>query len=142
MDQRKRVFSGLGLVAMITVQVLTGGIATSAEKAGADAKQGQRQLRHIVMFKFKEGASAKQVKAIEDAFRALPKKIDTITGFEWGTDVSVEDLADGFTHCFCVTFKTQEGLKAYLPHEAHQSFVALLKPHLDKVLVFDYWARK
>jgi len=54
----------------------------------------------------------------------------------------VEDLADGFTHCFFVTFKTQEGLKAYLPHEAHQDFVALLKPHLDKVLVFDYWARK
>ena len=142
MNQRERFIAGIALAAMITACALTGGSAISAGKAGADAKNDHRQLRHIVMFKFKEGASAKQVKVIEDAFRALPKKIDTITGFEWGTDVSVEDLADGFTHCFCVTFKTQEGLKTYLPHAAHQAFVALLTPHLDKVLVFDYWTRK
>ena len=142
MNQQKRYIAGIALASMITVCVLTGGNATSAVKARADAKDDQRQLRHVVMFKFKETASAKQVKAIEDAFRSLPKKINTISGFEWGTDVSVEDLADGFTHCFFVTFKTQEGLKEYLPHEAHQAFVALLKPHLDKVLVFDYWARK
>lgn len=142
MDQRKRFIAGMGLVAIITLCLLPDGNVTSAGKARVDAKNAQRQLRHVVMFKFKQSASAKQVKSIEDAFRALPTKIDTISGFEWGTDVSVEDLADGFTHCFFVTFKTQEGLKAYLPHEAHQAFVALLKPHLDKALVFDYWARK
>jgi hypothetical protein len=142
MGERKRWMVAMSLVALMACAVFTDGFTTPAAKAGADTKKEQRQLRHVVLFKFKESASAKQVKAIEDAFRALPTKIDTISGFEWGTDVSVEDLADGFTHCFFVTFKTQEGLKAYLPHEAHQDFVALLKPHLDKVLVFDYWARK
>jgi len=142
MGERKRWMVATSLVALMACAVFTDGFTTPAAKAGADTKKEQRQLRHVVLFKFKESASAKQVKAIEDAFRALPTKIDTISGFEWGTDVSVEDLADGFTHCFFVTFKTQEGLKAYLPHEAHQDFVALLKPHLDKVLVFDYWARK
>ena len=142
MGERKRWMVAMSLVALMACAVFTDGFTTPAAKAGADTKKEQRQLRHGVLFKFKESASAKQVKAIEDAFRALPTKIDTISGFEWGTDVSVEDLADGFTHCFFVTFKTQEGLKAYLPHEAHQDFVALLKPHLDNVLVFDYWARK
>ena len=142
MGEQKRWMVAMSLVALMACAVFTDGFTTPAAKAGADTKKEQRQLRHVVLFKFKESASAKQVKAIEDAFRALPTKIDTISGFEWGTDVSVEDLADGFTHCFFVTFKTQEGLKAYLPHEAHQDFVALLKPHLDKVLVFDYWARK
>ena len=83
MDQQKRCIAGIALASMITVCVLTGGIATSAGKARADSKQDQRQLRHVVMFKFKESASAKQVEAIEDAFRTLPKKIDTISGFEW-----------------------------------------------------------
>ena len=142
MGERKRWMVAMSLVALMACAVFTDGFTTPAAKAGADTKKEQRQLRHVVLFKFKESASAKQVKAIEDAFRALPTKIDTISGFEWGTDVSVEELADGFTHCFFVTFKTQEGLKAYLPHKAHQDFVALLKPHLDKVLVFDYWARK
>ena len=142
MGEQKRWMVAMSLVAIMACCVFTDSFTTPTAKAGADTKKEQRQLRHVVLFKFKESASAKQVKAIEDAFRALPTKIDTISGFEWGTDVSVEDLADGFTHCFFVTFKTQEGLKAYLPHKAHQDFVALLKPHLDKVLVFDYWARK
>ena len=142
MGEQKRWMVAISLVAIMACCVFTDSFTTPTANAGADTKKAQRQLRHVVLFKFKESASAKQVKAIEDAFRALPTKIDTISGFEWGTDVSVEDLADGFTHCFFVTFKTQEGLKAYLPHQAHQDFVALLKPHLDKVLVFDYWARK
>ncbi|MFP6617765.1 MAG: Dabb family protein [Pirellulaceae bacterium] len=141
MKSSTRQVPGLGM-AMIAMVVMTCGMAISDDKGAAKSKQDQRQLRHVVMFKFKEGTSASQVKTIEDAFRGLTGKIDTIVDFEWGTDVSVEDLADGFTHCFLVTFHTQAGLNAYLPHEAHQGFVAVLKPHLDKVLVVDYWARK
>ena len=29
----------------------------------------------------------------------------------------------------------------YLPHPAHKEFGAILGPHLDDVLVIDYWAR-
>ena len=141
MKSSTRQAPGLG-IAMMAMVVMTCGMAIPDDKGAAKGKQHQRQLRHVVMFKFKEGTSASQVKTIEDAFRGLPAKIDTVVDFEWGTDVSVEDLADGFTHCFLVTFHTQAGLNAYLPHEAHQGFVAVLKPHLDKVLVVDYWARK
>ena len=95
-------------------------------------------FRHAVFFKFKDDASAESVKAIEDAFAALPSKIDTIIDYEWGTSQSVEGLNDGFTHCFFVTFKDQAGLETYIPHPAHEAFVALLKPSLDKVFVFDY----
>ena len=107
------------------------------------AKAGEEKvLRHVVMFKFKDDAKAEDVKKIEDAFAALPSKIDTILDFEWGTDVSVENKAQGFTHCFLVTFKDQAGIEAYLPHAAHQEFVSILRPQLDKVLVFDYWAKR
>ena len=34
----------------------------------------------------------------------LPSKIDAIKDFEWGTNNSPENLAQGFTHCFFVTF--------------------------------------
>ena len=42
-------------------------------------------LRHVVMFKFKDGTTAEQVKKVEDAFRKLPTQIKEIKGFEWGT---------------------------------------------------------
>ena len=97
--------------------------------------------RHVVFFKFKDDASAEAVKGIEQAFVELSKKVDTVTGFEWGTNVSPEGLNDGFTHCFLVTFKDKAGLEVYLPHPEHEAFVAKLKPLLDKVCVVDYVAQ-
>jgi hypothetical protein len=94
--------------------------------------------RHVVLFKFKDAATPDQVKAVEATFKALPSKIDTITGFEWGTNISPEGKDQGFTHCFFVTFKDKAGLEAYLPHPAHKEFGSLLRPILDKVLVVDY----
>lgn len=97
--------------------------------------------RHVVFFKFKDGAKPEEVKAIEDAFIALAKKVDTVKAFEWGTNVSPEGLNDGFTHCFLVTFADKAGLEVYLPHDAHKEFVSKLKPLLDKACVLDYVAK-
>jgi hypothetical protein len=99
-------------------------------------------LRHVVLFKFKDTSSSREIREIEDAFRALPRKIDAIYDFEWGTDVSVENLQQGFTHCFLVTFRSEDDRAAYLPHPAHKQFGKMLGPHLDKVLVIDYWSEK
>ena len=98
-------------------------------------------FRHVVCFKFKDGTPEAKVKEIEESFAALKSKIDTLIDFEWGHSDSVEGLNDGFTHCFVGTFKDKAGLEAYLPHPAHQEFVAMLKPHLDKVFVIDYQAK-
>lgn len=99
-----------------------------------------KQLRHVVLFQFKDETTDEQIQNIASAFRALPQKIDVIRAFEWGTDVSVEGKADGFTHCFFLTFGSEADRDAYLPHPAHREFGAILRPHLAKVLVFDYWA--
>ena len=98
--------------------------------------------RHVVFFKFKDSASPEQVQGIEKAFIELAGKIDTVKGFEWGTNVSPVGLNDGFTHCFFVTFADKAGLDVYLPHAEHQVFVGKLKPLLDKVCVVDYVAKK
>jgi hypothetical protein len=97
--------------------------------------------RHIVLFKFKDDAPAAEVQKVEKAFSALKGKIDLIQDYEWGTNVSPEGKADGFTHCFFVTFKTKADLEAYIPHPEHQKFVAGLKGLIDKVLVVDYVAK-
>jgi hypothetical protein len=86
-------------------------------------------------------SSAEDVERIALAFTALPSQIDGIIDFEWGSNVSIEGKADGFTHCFFVTFRDEAARNAYLPHPAHTAFGQLLRGHLDKVLVLDYWAR-
>ncbi len=106
------------------------------------ASAADAPYRHVVFFKFKDTTTPEQVQGIEKAFGELATKINTVTGFEWGTNVSPEGLNDGFTHCFFVTFKDKAGLETYLPHAEHQAFVSKLKPLLDKVCVLDYVAKK
>ena len=124
-----------------------GGIVAAAmishqSSATAQDASTAAPLRHVVLFKFKADATKEQIQEVITGFEALPKKIDGITAFEYGTDVSPEGLADGFTHCFLVTFKDSKSRDAYLPHAAHKEFVALALPKIDKVLVVDYLARK
>ncbi|WP_162273929.1 Dabb family protein [Mariniblastus fucicola] len=103
--------------------------------------ESEKSLRHVVMFAFNDDASKEQIAEVESAFAALPEKIDTITGFEWGTNNSPEGLNDGLTHCFLVTFDSEAGRAEYLPHPAHKAFVDILKPILKKAVVIDYWTK-
>ena len=103
------------------------------------SQPSHRVLRHVVLFAFNETATPDQLQAIEQAFTALPAQIAEIEAYEWGTDVSVENLADGYTHCFLVTFASLPDRDTYLVNPAHQAFVAMLQPHLAKALVIDYW---
>jgi lysophospholipase L1-like esterase len=101
----------------------------------------QKLLRHVVLFDFKDETTEAQIQEIVDEFGKLPSKIETIVGYEAGTDVSVEDKAMGFTHGFVVSFRNEKGRDAYLPHPAHQEFVKLVMPKVEKVLVFDFYAK-
>lgn len=95
-------------------------------------------IRHLVLLRFKPEATAPQVAAIVDAFAALREQIGGVRTLEHGTDVSPEGLARGYTHAFLLSFDDAAARDAYLPHPAHQAFVAQLQPALAEVLVFDY----
>lgn len=120
--------------------VLAMGLAAAGCSSTSDCCGGPSRgvVRHVVLLKFKDAASPDQVKAVEEKFRALKARIPQIQDLEWGTNVSPENHAQGFTHCFFLTFKDAAARDAYLPHPAHKEFGASLGPVLDKVLVVDY----
>ena len=96
------------VVAFLVCMVLA--VPSSADKAVKKEKSPQLgKLRHVVLFKFKDGTTEKQVKEIEDAFRDLPAKIPEIVDFEWGTNNSPEGINQGLTHCFFLTFNDAKG---------------------------------
>ena len=82
----------------------------------------KKLLRHVVLIKFKEGTSSSDMVKVEDAFGALEDKIPEIRGYEWGINNSPEGADKGFTHCFFVTFGSEEDRDIYLPHPDHQDF--------------------
>lgn len=115
---------------------------TTLSQAQEQKKSSGKVLRHVVLFKFKDSSSIADIKKVEDAFRALHSKIKQIKSFEWGINNSSEELNQGFTHCFTLSFLSEKDRAVYLPHPAHKAFGATLQPILDKVLVIDYWAKK
>jgi hypothetical protein len=124
MNKLIAVLSACFVAAMITS-------ASAAEK-----------LQHVVCFKFKPSASAEDIQKVEEAFKALKHKIPLIVSLEWGTNVSKEQKNKGFTHCFVLTFKSEQDRDAYIVDPAHKAFGALVGPLLDDVFVIDFWPKR
>ena len=75
--------------------------------------------RHVVLFKFKDSTPVATVEAIEAAFSNLCRELTFVVDFEWGRNNSPENLNNGLTHCFLVTFANEQDRDRYLPHPAH-----------------------
>jgi len=114
-------------------------VARQVAAALQGENDGVRHLRHVVLFQFKADATPEQVQEVVTAFDALPTRIREIQSFERGTNVSPENLAQGFTHCFFVTFASEQDRDVYLKHAVHEDFVKLAIPRIEEALVVDYW---
>ena len=140
---KTKTFSFILFLALISMVLISSTWKYEKKDTMTNTNMSQDSLlRHVVLFKFKEGTSAENIKKVEDAFRALPSKISQIKGYEWGLNNSPEGLEKGFTHCFFLTFNSAEDRAIYLPHPDHKAFGKVLGPHLDDVLVVDYWTSK
>ncbi|KPM46598.1 Dabb family protein [Jiulongibacter sediminis] len=132
----------LAMVALITACASNEESTMATEDtAVAEVEESSPKLRHVVMFKFKDESTDEDIQSVVDAFANLPNEIPEIKGFEWGINNSPEGLNEGLTHCFTLTFDSEEGRAVYLPHPAHKAFGEILGPHLDKVTVVDYWTQ-
>ena len=115
-------------------------VALTVGSQTCDAAEGKKVLKHLVMYKFRDDVKPADVQQVIDTFAVLPKKIDSIIGFEHGANVSEEGKSDGLTYCFVVTFRDKAGLERYLKHPAHAEYVKVVAPRREKVVVFDYWS--
>lgn len=136
----------LGFLVLLTLSCKPGTSVSESEVSDNNTSQptadmDKNLLRHVVLIKFKATVSTDDIARVEEAFGALPGKIKEIKDYEWGINNSPEGINQGFTHCFLVTFESEEDRAIYLPHPEHQAFVEILKPHLEDVLVVDYWSR-
>jgi hypothetical protein len=117
-------------------------VMVGALMASAQEKTESKVLRHVVLFKFKDTATPEDVKKVEAAFAELAEKLPLIKAYEWGKNNSPENLNQGLTHCFLLTFSSDKDRDAYLVHPDHKAFGKVLGPYLDKATVLDYWTEK
>jgi hypothetical protein len=97
-------------------------------------------MRHVVIFKYRQGTTEDHARQVTEAFRELKNKIPGIVSFEYGINNSSEGKDLGFTHVYMLTFEDAKARDAYLPHPEHKKFIELLKQLsiLEDVFVVDY----
>jgi hypothetical protein len=124
----------------VLLQFLVAAVCPTVMLATGLASGKKEPVRHVVVFKYKQGASDDQIRQVTDAFRELKKKIPGIVSFEHGINNSPEGKNLGFTHVYQLTFEDAKARDAYLPHPEHKKFGELLGRLgiLADVFVVDY----
>ena len=100
------------------------------------------KIKHIALFKFKEGTAQEQIDQVLDQILELSESIDGIEDYVGGINNSVEGLNQGFTHGFVMTFKDETSLKNYGKHPVHQQAVKdVLRPLVERYVIYDFTAK-
>jgi hypothetical protein len=124
----------------LAIFLLIGIIVPAACILTSSTMAKKQSVRHVVVFKYKQGSTEQQIKQVTDAFRGLKGKISGILSFEHGVNNSPEGKNQDFTHVYSLTFEDAAARDAYLPHPEHKKFGQLLGKlgiHED-VFVVDY----
>ncbi len=99
-----------------------------------------QMLRHVVLFGFRAGTTDAEVGEVVRRFAALRDLVPGIENFEWGVNTSPENLNQGLTHCFSLTFRSTGARDAYLSAPDHVAFADWVGALVEHVTVVDYWA--
>jgi hypothetical protein len=96
------------------------------------------KIKHIALFKFKAVTSPEQIEQIFQEIMDLSETIPGIEDYVSGPNNSPENLTDGFTHGFVMTFADAAARDAYLPHPEHERVKANILAQAEKVVVLDF----
>ena len=96
------------------------------------------KIKHIALFKFKEGTTDKQVQQTLDELMELSENVPGIEDYVAGLNSSPEGLNKGYTHGFVMTFTDAAARDAYLPHPDHERVKATVLPLIEEVVIFDF----
>ncbi|MFT8719727.1 Dabb family protein [Acetobacter sp.] len=111
-------------------------------------------VRHMVMFRFRQSATPEQRRQVTEHFMALAKESrrpdhsSVVVSIETGAQNSGESSDLGLERAYLVTFRSEGDRNFYVGQPvvtdshyfdaAHEAFKAFAKPYLAKVVVFDF----
>ncbi len=95
-------------------------------------------LRHIVMFKFTDRSSAKEVSMrLKEMLEVLPEYIPELKGMEVGLNINTRPSA--FDIVLTADLEDEDGLNAYRVHPEHKKVLDYLEGKIEKSAVVDYF---
>ena len=96
-------------------------------------------IQHILHWTYKDDVPQEERASIEAELAALPSRIPSLRGLQWGPVVGGRNHA--FTHAFVMLFDNTEGLQEYTVHPAHLQFAALFRKSCASQMAVDFEER-
>ena len=96
------------------------------------------KVKHIALVKFKEGTADEQIQKSFDEILDITETIPGIEDYVSGMNMSPEKLNQGYTHGLVMTFTDAAARDAYLSHPEHERVKAMILPHVESLIVFDF----
>jgi len=137
----RTISRSLATMAGLAIVLCAGGFA-AMEMRAANAADEDRVLRHIVLFDLKDDTLVDTLATIEAAAYRMAEDIEVIQYLEWGRNLDFNTRNDGYDFVLLVEFASIEDLEVYGPHPDHDVFRAIVGPHVERVLVVDYWGKR
>jgi hypothetical protein len=81
-------------------------------------------IRHVVVFRFKEGVSSDQIDALDAALRALPGRISEIRSYTTGRDLDLTPSTSDYA--VVAEFDTVDDYRTYASHRDHVTVIEKL----------------
>jgi len=92
-------------------------------------------MRHIALYKWRDGTSAEQIESALAKVKAMRDKIPEIVRLECGPNLA--DDAAGYTHYVLVEVADLAAFSAYKRHPAHEVVRQAISPVLSDHLSLD-----
>ncbi|MGH9213328.1 MAG: Dabb family protein [Acidimicrobiales bacterium] len=87
-------------------------------------------VRHIVLFRFREGTTEEQIARLSSGLSALPEAIGQIRAYRHGPDAGITDTA--WDYAVIGDFDSAEDYLVYRNHPVHQELIRdLVEPIAD-----------
>ena len=94
-------------------------------------------LRHVVMFRWREGTTLQHLKAIEEGLGGLPAAIPELQAYEFGPDVRVNE--GNFDFVVVADFHDLDDYLVYRDHPMHQAVIAeRIRDHIAERAAVQY----
>ncbi|TMD12615.1 MAG: Dabb family protein [Chloroflexi bacterium] len=79
-------------------------------------------VRHVALFRWKDGTTAADVSRVEEGLRPLPSQIPCIRAYRFGRDLGIQEGNADFA--VVADFEDEDGLRTYAEHPIHVAVVS------------------
>ncbi|MGH9231566.1 MAG: Dabb family protein [Acidimicrobiales bacterium] len=88
-------------------------------------------LRHVVMFRFADGTTDEQVRALADGLDGMPAVVGTMVDYRHGRDAGINETT--YDYVVVGDFATLDDYLTYRDHPDHQALIRdLVRPILGE----------